>query len=44
MSQIDRGMPHQLSKMKIELSKISKKLDKLIDLLTKPIKKENEKK
>ena len=31
MSQIARGTPHQLSRMRIELSKTNKKLDKLID-------------
>jgi len=45
MSQTDRGMPHQVSKMRIELRKTNEKLDNLIQLLTKFIKgKENESK
>lgn len=44
MSQIGRGTSHQLNKLNLSLHKTNEKLDKLIDLLTKFIKKENESK
>jgi hypothetical protein len=43
-NQAGKGSSHQLNKINLTLNKTNEKLDKLIDLLTKFIRKENEKK